>query len=54
MIQGSCHCGAMRWEFDGVLAEPGPGAKIPIRRFDGLGSFIDLPVDGRCVADFWS
>jgi hypothetical protein len=128
MIQGSCHCGTVRWEFDGVpdeatacnctacrrygalwayeyqdegirvtgttrhyvrgdsiefhfcpacgcigywralqenaqkrrriavnlrLAEPGTVAGIPIRRFDGLDSFTDLPLDGRCVADLW-
>lgn len=128
MIQGSCHCGAVRWSFDGVpdsatacnctvcrrygglwaydyideriqvsgttrhyirgdsiefhfcptcggvsywqgqrddaqgrrriavnlrLAEPGAVARIPIRRFDGLDAFADLPQDGRCVADYW-
>jgi hypothetical protein len=35
------------------LAEPEAVASIPIRRFDGLNSFTDLPQDGRCVADYW-
>ena len=35
------------------LTEPGPVAKIPIRHFDGLDKFEDLPRDGRCVADYW-
>lgn len=25
-------------------------ADVPIRRFDGLDKFDDLPMDGRCVA----
>lgn len=128
MIQGSCHCGAVRWQFDGLpdgatacnctvcrrygvlwaydyedasirvsgptrsyvrgkaiefhfcpvcggvafwraqatdeqgrrriavnlrLAEPDEVARIPIDHFDGLGSFDDLPRDGRCVSDYW-
>lgn len=36
------------------LAEPGEVAAIPIRRFDGLDSWRDLPRDGRCVADVWA
>lgn len=36
------------------MAEPEAVAAIPIRRFDGLGPFEDLPRDGRCVADFWA
>jgi hypothetical protein len=28
-------------------------AAIPLQRFDGLGSFDDLPKDGRCIADVW-
>ncbi len=35
------------------LAEPGPVARIPIRHFEGLERFEDLPPDGRCVADYW-
>jgi hypothetical protein len=35
------------------LAEPETVADIPIDRFDGLGSFEDLPRDGRDVSDFW-
>ncbi len=35
------------------LSEPDAIATVPIDRFDGLGSFDDLPRDGRCVADYW-
>jgi hypothetical protein len=35
------------------LTEPEAVAQIPIRRFDGLGRFEDLPQDGRCGADYW-
>jgi len=35
------------------LAEPDAVAAIPIRRFEGLDTFEDLPLDGRCVADYW-
>ncbi|MBV8565616.1 MAG: GFA family protein [Methylobacteriaceae bacterium] len=35
------------------LAEPEDVARIPLRRFDGLHSFEDLPPDGRHVADVW-
>ncbi len=35
------------------LAEPGAVAGIIIDHFDGLGSFEDLPRDGRCVANMW-
>lgn len=35
------------------LAEPDTVARIPIDRFDGLGTFEDLPRDGRCVRDYW-
>lgn len=35
------------------LAEPEDVASIPLRRFDGLHSFEDLPTDGRTVADVW-
>jgi len=128
MIEGSCHCGAVRWSFEGVpdsattcnctvcrrygviwaydwegegikvsgatrpyvrgdsigfhfcpecgcvaywraleqgrdgrrriavylrLAEPEAVADVPIRRFEGLVEFKDLPPDGRRVADYW-
>ena len=33
------------------LAEPEAASRIVLQRFDGLGSFEDLPRDGRCVAD---
>jgi hypothetical protein len=35
------------------LAEPDEVAQIPIRHFEGLVSFRDLPGDGRCVKDYW-
>jgi hypothetical protein len=35
------------------LTEPMAVAHLPIRRFDGLDKFDDLPRDGRCVADVW-
>ncbi len=35
------------------LSEPGPTAQVPIRWFDGLVAFTDLPGDGRCVRDVW-
>lgn len=35
------------------LAEPEAVARIPIRHFDGLDRFQDLPPDGRCVRDYW-
>jgi hypothetical protein len=35
------------------MSEPGPIADIPIRHFDGLDKWEDLPVDGRCVKDLW-
>lgn len=129
MIQGCCHCGAVRWSFEGVpesatacncticrrygvrwaydyederirvsgptrpyvrgdgkigfhfcpdcgcvaywrslaagdngrrriavnlrLAEPAAVGGIIMDHFDGLGSFEDLPRDGRCVSDMW-
>ena len=33
--------------------DPDAVADLPIRRFDGLDSFEDLPPDGRRVADLW-
>lgn len=35
------------------LAEPGQVANIPVRHFDGLETFEDLPVDDKCVRDYW-
>lgn len=35
------------------LADPELVADIPIRPFDGLDTFVDLPSDGRCVRDLW-
>jgi hypothetical protein len=35
------------------LAELVAVAGIILDRFDGLGSFEDLPRDGRCVANMW-
>jgi hypothetical protein len=35
------------------LAEPEDVAQIPLRRFEGLHRFEDLPLDGRTVADVW-
>jgi hypothetical protein len=35
------------------LTEPEAVAQIPIDHFDGLGTFEDLPRDGRRVEDYW-
>ncbi len=35
------------------LAEPEAVTHLPIRPFDGLQTFEDLPSDGRCVRDLW-
>lgn len=35
------------------LAPPDAVAGLLIDRFDGLDTFDDLPVDGRCVRDYW-
>ena len=35
------------------LTEPGPIARLPVVHFDGLGTFENLPPDGRCVGDLW-
>ncbi len=35
------------------LAEPDSVAHLPIRHFEGLESWKDLPDDGRCVSDMW-
>ena len=34
-------------------ADPALVADVPIRRFDGLDTWEDLPRDGRCVRDLW-
>ncbi len=36
------------------LARPEAVAHLPIRHFDGLGAFEDLPSRGRCVGDLWA
>lgn len=36
------------------LAPPDEVAHLPIRHFDGLGAFEDLPSRGRCVRDLWA
>ncbi len=35
------------------LTEPDPVANVPIRHFEGLETFQDLAMDGRCVSDYW-
>ncbi|MDF0597773.1 GFA family protein [Psychromarinibacter halotolerans] len=35
------------------LSEPETVAHLPIRHFDGLVRFEDLPMDGRTVHDMW-
>ena len=35
------------------LAEPEAVADIPIKHFDGLDRFEPLPLDGRCIRDYW-
>lgn len=35
------------------LTDPERMAALPIRHFDGLDSFDDLPSDGRTVKDMW-
>ena len=36
-----------------MVEDPESVAGLPIRHFDGLDSFDDLPRDQRCVADMW-
>lgn len=36
-----------------MTLDPEKVSEIPVRRFDGLGSFSARHPDGRCVADFW-
>ena len=35
------------------LAEPDTVATVPVRYFDGLDTFKELPNDSRCVSEFW-
>lgn len=35
------------------LADPEPIASVPIRHFDGLDTWTDLPLEDRCVRDMW-
>lgn len=35
------------------MALPSDVATLALQRFDGLNSFEDLPLDGRCVVDIW-
>ena len=35
------------------LSQPETVAHLPIRHFEGLVSWKDLPDDGRCVSDLW-
>ena len=35
------------------LAEPEDVGAIPVRHFEGLDSFKELPADGRCAKDLW-
>ncbi len=46
--------GRLRMAANLRLTAPGPVAHLPIDHFDGLGSFEDLPHDGRTVADMWA
>ncbi|MBU2137138.1 MAG: GFA family protein [Alphaproteobacteria bacterium] len=36
------------------LAPADAVADLPIRQFDGLDTFKELPSRGRCVGDFWA
>lgn len=36
-----------------LAEDPDAVAGIPIRHFDGLENFEDLPLDGKCVGDVW-
>jgi hypothetical protein len=33
--------------------DPAAVSHLPIRHFDGLGTFEALPSDGKCVSDIW-
>jgi len=47
------HHGRRRIAVNLRLTEPGPVAHLPVRHFDGLDRFEDLPDDARRVADYW-
>lgn len=47
------HEGRRRVAVNLRMTEPEPIAQIPIRHFDGLDKWEDLPQDGRCVRDMW-
>lgn len=36
-----------------LATDPDAIVEIPIRHFEGLETFEDLPLDGRCVRDYW-
>ena len=36
-----------------MIEDPDAVAHLPIRHFDGLKRFDELPRDRRCVADMW-
>jgi hypothetical protein len=46
----TCHCGKVGWTFTGCHNYSGPEqvSNLPIRHFDGLNTFDDLPRDARC------
>lgn len=33
--------------------DPAAVAQLPVRHFDGLDLWADLPDDGRCIGDMW-
>lgn len=45
--------GRLRMAVNLRLAEPDAVAEIPIRHFDGLDRWADMPSDGKCVKDLW-
>lgn len=36
-----------------LATEPALVANVPLRHFDGLDKWEDLPLDGKCVNDVW-
>jgi hypothetical protein len=57
-----CHCLAAWRAHEGAplrmavnvrLAKPDAVTHLQIEHFDGLETFTDLPLDGRCVRDYW-
>ena len=67
MLHGTCHCGSVTWQFDGMPESVTACNCTVCRRYgtlwaydfenegihDGFGAFEDLPRDGRCVGDHW-